>query len=284
MHALLGCKRVAHSIPSITPPKLTARIASSLEQMMIPKSGIVANEYVHAPKHFPGFDGRVTVMAQVGRNSPVTAQYFYMEVRIAPKKLVSESDARVSKVVKALVSHFICTLYLSPADQLSSFKNLHVVFYEWGAESDTNEVELEAVKCAVNNLFAEKSGKNSINSTTDDDLVSARQKLVEDVEKIFQDEALKKGAMVGAIQNRSLSDDCMHEYMRQCFQAYIDAGMNVYDETGKTNLARAYVVNRKALSQWLVPPVSPVPYLVAEIEKVSVAPDTPTAVDMVGEV
>lgn len=264
MKTLLGCKRVKNCIPKIRTPPLTTRIASSLEEMMIPESGLVANEYVHAPKYFPGFDGRITVMNTVGKDS---AHYFYMEVRIAPKKRDSESKARVSKIVKALMSHFICTLQLSLTDQLSSFKNLHVIFYEWGALSDTNEVDLEAVKSAVSSLFAGKtieSVEETNNAHKNDDLLSARQKFLEDVKKVLQDADKNSDAMISNIQKRLLSDDHMREYMRQCFQAYLDAG----DDVGKkTHLARAYVVTRQELEQWLVPPVLPIPYLVAEVEK-----------------
>jgi len=266
MHIVLGCKQVTHFIPTIKTSKLTARIAWSLDEMMIPKSGIVANEYMHVPKPFPGFDGRVAVMTEVGRDSAMTVQYFYMQACIAPDKLVSESDARVSKVVKALTSHFICTLYLSSADQLSSFKNLHVVLYEWGTESESNEVELDAVKCAVTSLFAEKSVmRNSVINTNDDDLLSARQKLLEDVEKVLMEgNKFKKADKFAVIQDRLMTDEYMRDYMRHCFQAYINAG----DKVGENaNIARAYVVNRGELEEWLVPPMLPIPYLMADIMK-----------------
>lgn len=276
IETMLGLKEVPNSIPLLNSPELSTRLATTLDEMMIPFDGPAVSEYVSAPRSFPGFDGRITTVAipgPTGRATGTPAQYFYLEARVAPKKRASEFDARVSKVVKALMAHYICTLHLAPDAQQASFANLHVIFYEWGALSKTNAIGLNDIQSALHKflsvystVFLDDARMTSVGTEKEGDdeqkaLLLARAKFLKNIELVLVDVANLSG-IFGEIEKHMLSDGRVQKHVRLCFQAYVDASKG---SGGKANLARAYVVNRDTLEQWLVPPVLPIPYLVADV-------------------
>ena len=245
MSEALGCKSLYYESAPYVAPKLTARFAETVQQMLVSATGPSANEFVIAPPGFPGFDGRVTT---IGSKS-MPAQYYYLEPLIAKKVMLDGIRARVSKVVTALIAHFVCTLHLSAADRLASYSNVYIVFYEWG-ELSTDMSGLVDISRTVFNDEVERQ-------------VGAQAPKVESAQKY----------MSGLVTELNLSTTTSYDEfehwiyfneellgeLRLCIEVYLNKFT-----TASSNTVRVYVVNRAILKEWLVPPLLPIPYLVDE--------------------
>lgn len=278
-------------------PRLMIHLASTLTEMMVSADGRVANECVSAPRHFPGFDGRVTIQ------DDGAAQYYYLEARIAPKQNLSESAARVTKVVTTLLVHYLCTLRLSPSDQLASFRSIFVIFYEWGSLQCMNDVSRSEVRAEISatlgiveslvinprqpivtsvTITGARASANSSTRTIDASLGGmirsavrrlSRTEVESSVSPLTLDEirnallekcdqSVSCSGVLEAIKNEVSQQSLLRQHMVQCFDAYLAAD----DEQSES--VRAYVVNRATLEEWLVPPVSPIPYVMEAMELV----------------
>lgn len=235
--AWLGCPYYMNNRLPLVPPGLTTRIARTIEDMLIPAGGPQTNELVVAFDNCPGFDSVVTLMAS--EDSP--AHTIYLEQKVSAVQ--DPNTMRISKLVSALQFHYLCTRAMKKDAQLDSFKHMHMLFYEWGADSaDTPTVSKAAVIAAVSSYFAELE-------RTAEPRAATKGKSFRSKPQGLQYDSLLL----------SMSKSKTHlRRMRNCFDAYLSAD-------GDAVTVRARVIGRSDLEEWLVPPMAPIPLLVESV-------------------
>lgn len=241
--AWLGCPFYMKNRLPMMPPNLTTRIADTIEDMMIPAGGPQTNELVVPFDNCPGFDSVVTLKAT--KRSP--AHTIYLKQKVSA---VHDPDTmRVSKIVNVLQFHYLSTQALTKDEQKDSFKHMHVLFYEWGADSANITISKAAVTAAVSSYFAELERKPGHQAADIEvGLVSKKGKSTRSKTQGVQYDSLVLGMSKSKAHLRR---------MRDCFNAYLSADG---EET-----VRACVIGRADLEEWLVPPVAPIPLLVESV-------------------
>lgn len=228
--SLFGCThKIVRNIQYSTIPKLSVRVAISIDDFIIPQGGPQTNELVVAFERCPGFDSVVTLKET--KYSPTCT--FYLEQRVASVK--NENEMRVSKIMNILQFHYWRTYQLTRGAQLTSFSNLYVFFYEASYDSEDVYILKEDLVAAVSTYFKEWESRR-IEAPINDDFFEY-------------------------IPIKNLASD-LDQCQRSCFNAFISAGI-----IGEPDYLQACIIGKDALAEWLVPPVSPIPLLVTMIDK-----------------
>lgn len=97
--AWLGCPGYMRSRLPVKAPKLSTRVAETINDMMIAEGGVFVNELVVAFNGCPGFDSMVTLTT-----TTTLAHSIYLEQKIAAVE--DPESMRVSKIVHVLKFHF----------------------------------------------------------------------------------------------------------------------------------------------------------------------------------
>ena len=166
---IFGC--ASSEILNFTVPELSVRIASDKASMIMPTNiAEIKDELIIAPPNQAGSEGRaVFAPKNTSRNNSTITIYFEVKVSIFKGDALT---MRVKKLDGTLSSHYDLTVNWTMEQQIESFQNLYMMFYEWvdyskASEGDYNAMFIEALTVKIGETL------NTIKGTTDFDRKSA---------------------------------------------------------------------------------------------------------------
>ena len=114
-------------------------------------------------------------------------------------------------------------------------------------------------------LRVRSNAASAVSAFDDDDLLEAAKQTI--LREVAEGSSASSPDFFDTIKRLVLDDDHLHQHLTRCIEAFVSADSAALHCRWRTDaiMSSAYVVNLATLAQWLLPVVSPIPYLVKSI-------------------